>query len=247
MLHSFWEFFLYKPFLNALAVFLNIIPGANLGVAVILLTILVKTILFPLSQKFIEGQVKMKNLEPEIKKIKESGATKEEQAKRTFDLYRENKANPFSGCLIMLIQIPIIFALYYVFYKGISNESFSANLYSFIKIPENVNNYFFWIDITKKSIVFAILAGISQLIQARLMPKQGATNSGNSFQDSFSKSMQLQMQYVFPVLITFFAYSISGAIAIYWTISNIFSIAQQIYAKKKDSNLLTVPAKSTVL
>ena len=119
MLTNIWNTVLYEPLLNALAFLVSIVPGGNVGLAVIALTILVKVLLFPLSQKSIESQAKMTILTPEIDKIKKSGASKEEQAKQTFDLYKKHKTNPFSGCLLVLIQIPIIFALYYVFYKGI--------------------------------------------------------------------------------------------------------------------------------
>ena len=114
MLGNLWNAILYKPLVNILAIFVLIIPGGNLGVAVVMLTILVKAILFPLSQRSIENQAKMKLLEPEINKIKKSGKSKEEQAKLTMDLYKKHKTNPFSGCLLLLIQIPIIFALYYI-------------------------------------------------------------------------------------------------------------------------------------
>ncbi|MFA6533166.1 MAG: YidC/Oxa1 family membrane protein insertase, partial [Patescibacteria group bacterium] len=170
MLSNIWNTVLYQPLLNALAFLVSIIPGGDVGLAVIILTILVKIILFPLSQKSIESQAQMNILTPELNKIKASGASKEEQARQTFELYKQHKTNPFSGCLLVLIQIPIIFALYYVFYKGINFES--GLLYSFIHIPEHVNMVFLGIlDITEKSLVLAILAGVSQYLQAHFMPK----------------------------------------------------------------------------
>ena len=108
MISQIWNLILYKPLLNILAFFVSIIPGGDVGVAVILLTILVKAILFPLSQRSIESQAKMNLLNPELKKIKESKLSKEEQAKQTFELYKKYKTNPFSGCLLVFIQIPII-------------------------------------------------------------------------------------------------------------------------------------------
>src|SRR3989344_4157600 len=123
MLSNIWDALLYKPLINALAFLISNIPGGDVGLAVVILTILVKLILFPLSQKSIESQVAMTTLSPELNKIKMSVASKEEQAKLTFELYKKHKTNPFSGCLLLLIQIPIIFALYYVFYKGINFDS----------------------------------------------------------------------------------------------------------------------------
>src|SRR3989344_2625828 len=134
MLSNIWNAVLYQPLLNALA-------------------LLVKLILFPLSQKSIESQAEMNILAPELNKIKASGASKEEQAKQTFALYKKHKVNPFSGCLLVIIQIPVIFALYYVFYKGISFDG--GFLYSFIHVPERINMMFLGVlDIGGKRLVF---------------------------------------------------------------------------------------------
>jgi YidC/Oxa1 family membrane protein insertase len=233
MLSNIWNTALYGPLLNALAFLVSIIPGGDIGLAVIILTLFVKTVLFPLSQRSIESQIKMNLLAPELKKIKDSGASKEEQAKQTFELYKHHKTNPFSGCLLVLIQIPIIFALYYVFLKGINLES--GLLYPFIHAPQHINmNFLGILDIGKKSLVLAILAGVSQYFQAHLMPKPVAPEKEtSSFQENFSKSMQTQMKYIFPFVVAFIAYSVSGAVALYWITSNIFAIGQQIYANRK--------------
>jgi YidC/Oxa1 family membrane protein insertase len=237
MITQIWNLVLYKPLLNILAVLVSIIPGGDLGVAVIILTLLVKLVLFPLSHRSIKNQAKMKLLEPELAKIKASGATKEEQAKQTMELYKKYKTNPFSGCLLILIQLPIIFALYYVFLKGINFDG--SALYSFVKAPANVSMNFlgFW-DISGKSLILAILAGISQFFQAYFMPKSAQPAAGakddKSFQASFAKSMNMQMKYIFPFIVAFIAYNVSGAIALYWVTSNIFTIGQQIYVNKKN-------------
>lgn len=237
-MHQLWDIALYKPLVNTLAFLVSIIPGGNLGLAIIILTLLVKTALIPLSQRSIESQSKMKLLEPEMKKIKASGVSKEEQAKQTMELYKKHKTNPFSGCLLVLIQIPIIFALYYAFYKGIKFDD--GILYSFVHVPEQINMFFLGLqDIGQKSLVLAILAGVSQFLQAYFMPQSKPSTSSDkgSFQESLARSMQMQMKYFLPVLIVFIAYSISGAVALYWITSNMFTVAQQIYSNKKKSNL----------
>jgi YidC/Oxa1 family membrane protein insertase len=235
MISNIWNAILYHPLLNALAFLVSVIPGGDVGVAVILLTILVKIALFPLSQKSIESQSEMNILAPELNKIKESGASKEEQARLTFELYKTHKVNPFSGCLLVLIQIPVIFALYYVFLKGINFDS--GFLYSFIHVPTHINMVLLGIlDISQKSLVLAVLAGISQYLQAQFMPKPAVSSNNSStlsFQDSFAKSMNAQMKYVFPFIIAFIAYRVSGAVALYWITSNLFMVAQQIYVKRE--------------
>ena len=234
MLHNIWNLILYRPLLNALAFLISIIPGGDIGIAVILLTILVKVILFPLSQGSVESQAKMNLLAPHLNKIKASGASKEEQAKQTFELYKTHKANPLSGCLLVLIQIPIIFALYYVFLKGIKFDS--GVLYSFIQAPAKMNmNFLGIIDVSSKSLLLAAIAAVTQYFQAHFMPKPAPSAvSTDSFQENFAKSMQTQMKYVFPFLIALIAYR-SGVIALYLITSNIFSIAQQIYAERKQN------------
>ena len=233
MLSNIWDIVLYKPLVNILAFLISVTPGGDVGVAIIVLTILVKVILYPLSQRAIVSQAKMNLLAPELNKIKASGASKEEQARLTFELYKNNKTNPFSGCLLILIQIPIIFALYYVFLKGMKFEN--GILYSFVKAPEHINMLFLgFFDIGGKSLVLAILAGFSQYLQAHFMPQPTKPKEKTgSFQESFAHSMQMQMKYIFPFLVAFIAYSVSGAIALYWLTSNVFAVGQQIYANKK--------------
>src|SRR3990167_1529688 len=234
MLSYIWNLLLYHPLVNALAFLVSVIPGGDVGLAVIVLTVIVKLALFPLSQGAIERQAQMSILAPELNKIKESGASKEEQAKQTFELYKKHKTNPFSGCLLVLIQIPIIFALYFVFYKGIKLNG--DMLYSFIHAPEHLNMIFLGVlDIGGKSLLLAILAGASQYFQAYFMPKPATSPPAipGSFGESFSKSMSMQMKYIFPFLMAFISYS-SGVIALYFIASNIFAIGQQIYAKRKD-------------
>lgn len=243
MISNIWNTVLYEPLVNALAFLVSVMPGGDVGLAVIILTIIVKIVLYPLSQKSIESQAQMSILSPELNKIKTSGASKEEQARLTFELYKIHKTNPFSGCLLVLIQIPIIFALYYVFLKGIKFEN--GLLYSFIHIPEHINMMFLGIvDITQKSIILAVLAGISQYLQAHFTPKPAVSpvvdGTTPSFQDSFAKSMSMQMKYIFPFVVAFIAYSISGAVALYWITSNLFMVGQQIYVKKKEFPLLTL-------
>ena len=104
----------------------------------------------------------------------------------------------------------------------------------------NLNMIFLGVfDIAGTSLFWAILAGISQFLQAHYMPKPAPADSkSNSFQDNFAKSMQVQMKYVLPLLIVFIAYRFSGAVALYWITNNIFTIGQQIYAQKKKISIM---------
>lgn len=205
----------------------------DIGFAVIILTILVKFILFPLSRKSIRSQLAMKKLEPLLKQIKKDYPNKEEQAKKTFELYKEHKVNPFSGLVVVLIQIPVIFALYYTFYKGLYFTT--DNLYTFVSLPLNIHTMFLGlIDVHGKSIVLALLAGLTQFLQARLMMPKKEVVPGEvpTFAEQMQASMATNMKYVLPVIITLIAYKISAAVALYWVTSNIFTILQELYVRK---------------
>ena len=227
---------LFEPLHNALAFLVSIMPGGDIGLAVIILTVIVKLILYPLTQKSIESNRKMKLLEPELKKIKEEYKDKkEEQAKKTFELYKQNKINPFAGCLIILIQLPIIIALYYVFLKGLD---FTSGLYSFITPPTVINpNFLGLIDMGAHSLILAILAGVTQFFQTRLsMPKaEPRGEKDNSFQGSLKRSMDLQMRYFLPLFIGFVAFQVQAAVALYWVTSNTFTIGQELIGSWKKS------------
>lgn len=239
-MQALWNTFFYEPIYNGLIFIINHITFGDMGFAIILLTIIVKFILFPLTKKSIKSQIFMKKLEPELKNIKKDYPNKEEQAKKTFELYKKYGVNPFSGCLVVLLQLPVIFALYYVFYKGLALDA--GSLYSFVQIPSNVStNFLGLVDLHAKSIVFALLAGVSQFIQgylaAPIKPKVEIVKSisapePKTFQEQLSDSMQTNIRYVLPVFITIIAYQISAAVALYWITSNVFTIAQEWYIRR---------------
>ena len=232
-MHFLWTTLFYNPLYNALVFLISVVPWHDVGLAVIILTLIVKLVLFPLSKKSIVSQIKMKKLEPELGKIKENFKDKQEQAKRTMALYKENKINPFSGFFLILIQLPIIFALYFVFFRGLS---FDENiLYSFIKVPDQINfNFVGLIDMHSKSLFLAVLAGLTQFIQTKISMQASKPESAEkSFKNELMKSMQIQMKYVLPVFIGFVAYQISAAVALYWVTSNIFTIGQELFVVRK--------------
>lgn len=239
-MHTLWNTIFYQPIYNALIFIINNITWGDVGFAIIILTVTVKFILFPLTKKSIKSQILMKKIEPELKRLKKDFPNKEEQAKKTFELYKKYDVNPFSGCLVVLLQLPIIFALYYVFYKGLSLGT--GPLYSFIHAPLNPHTNFLGLfEVQGKSIVLAVAAGISQFIQGYLAtpikPKvEVVTDIGEpapkTFQEQLSDSMQMNVKYILPIFITFIAYKISAAVAIYWITSNIFTIAQEWYIRK---------------
>lgn len=231
--------YLVIPLYNVLVLIIKIVPFADLGLSVILLTIIVRLILFPLSKSAIKTQLKMKDIQKPIEEIKEKYKNDQQQmAIETMKFYKENDIKPFSGILLLFIQLPIIFALYFVFLKeGLPNINLNL-LYSFVHAPEFVNPKFLGIfNLASKSIILALLAGATQFFQARLMIKKNdqtlVGKKEEGFQNDLMKSMQIQMQYVLPGLMIAFSYSLGAVVALYFTTSNVFSILQEIYLKKK--------------
>ncbi len=229
-MQTLWTNFIYDPIYNALIFIAQNLTWQDVGVAVIVLTILIRLILMPLSKKSIAGQYKMKLLEPKLAAIKAKGLSKEEEAKETFALYKTEKINPFSGCLYLLIQLPILFALYFTFMRGVIQPE---HLYSFLSTEGLHNTLFGLIDITKPFLPLAILAGISQGVQAYFAPKPSIPTDGKGFQAQFAQSLSLQTKYILPIIIILIASRLAAAVALYWTITNIFSIVQEYYLRKR--------------
>ncbi|MDD4989175.1 MAG: YidC/Oxa1 family membrane protein insertase [Candidatus Pacebacteria bacterium] len=233
----------YRPLYNGLVFLIGLIPHGDVGVAIILFTILVRFVLYPLSKKSLESQRKMKELGPLMEKIKvDFKDNRDEQAKRTIALYKENNINPFSGILFMFIQLPIIIALYQVFRGDLSKAVVDLSLlYPFIHIPGAISLHFLgFLDITRtKNILLALLAAASQFFQAKYtlagtsaLPVKENSDKKASFQDEFAKGMSLQMKYMLPAMIGIFAYGFSGAVTLYWITNNLFSIVQELRKSK---------------
>jgi len=239
-MQTLWNTIFYQPIYNALIFIINNVTWGDVGFAIIILTIIIKFILFPLTKKSIKSQILMKRVEPELKRIKKEFPNKEEQARKTFELYKKFGVNPFSGCLVVLLQLPVIFALYYVFYKGLALDP--SQLYSFIQTPINPHTNFLGLfEVHSKSIILALFAGITQFIQGYLaspikpkveIVKEISTPEPKTFQEQLSDSMQMNVKYVLPIFIAIIAYQISAAVALYWITSNIFTIAQEWYIRK---------------
>jgi len=231
---------LYRPLFNTLIWIYNIIPGNDLGIAIILLTILIRFILYPLSKKAIQSQKAISFLQPKIKEIQKKYKNKEEQAKVMMELYKKHKVNPMAGCLPILIQLPILIALYRVFFSGLNMETLNI-LYGFIQRPDSLNLMFLGlINLSQKNIFLAILAGFFQFIQSKMILPQNITkDKSKSGGLDFSSIMSQQMLYFMPMITIFIAWNLPSALPLYWIVITIFGIVQQYFTKNgiiKDLN-----------
>lgn len=246
-----WKTLIYNPLLNILVLLLSYVTFGDLGFAVIILTIIIKAILYPLSKKAIVSQIEMASIQKDIADIKAKKLSKEEEAKETFALYKEKNVNPFSGCLVLIIQIPVIFGLYYVFAKGLNLDS--SALYSFVHAPAAINTVFLGlVDLLKvHSIPIAVLTAATQFAQVHLSPTQKMQSTMNSGQTGLSadiqKSMQVQMKWVLPLLIGFFAYQIQAAVGLYWIVNNLITMIQERSIARHLKNKHSLFQKAEVL
>jgi YidC/Oxa1 family membrane protein insertase len=229
----------YEPIYNLLVLCLNVVPLHDVGAAIIIVTAIVKGILLPLNISAVRSQHALKKVDAEIKKVRELHKNDPQTSgTKMMEIYKREKINPLSSIFTMLIQIPIILALYFVFRDGLSEDVNS--LYSFIKFPETLHTLAFGIlDVTKKNILIGIITGVSAYLLARrqaesmVVDTQKNKKKEPSFQESFQESLRVQILYVFPVIILFTASFLPAALGLYWTTSNILGIAQDYYIKSK--------------
>ena len=222
---------LWRPLFNGLVFFYNTLPGSDLGLSIIALTITIRTLLIPLMYKAQKAQRDLAIIQPKIKQLQEKHKDdREAQGKALMALYAEHKVNPFSGCLVTLIQLPVLIALFQVFRNGF-DVSLLSYLYHFVNNPGALNPISFGVlNLSKGNIYLGIIASLTQYFQIKLtMPPDASSPRAGDF----SHAMRIQSMYVFPLLILLWSYSLPSALTLYWTVVNIFGIVQEVIVKKK--------------
>lgn len=222
---------LWQPLFNGLVFFYNIVPGHDLGVAIILLTIVIRLVLAPLLWKAQAAQKKLAFIQPELKKIQEKHkGNKEAQSKALMELYAAHQVNPFSGCLVLLIQLPILIALFQVFQSGLDAASLTY-VYTFLARPDVLHPISFgFLDLTRGALWLGAIAATTQFFQTKLSAPPPAPDGATG--GDFAKALQWQTTYLFPLLILFWSYSLPAALTLYWTAMNLFGIVEQIILKR---------------
>ena len=189
------------------------------------------------------NQEKMSGLQKDIAKIKKQHKDNSaKQAEETMKLYREAGVNPASGCLPLLIQLPILLALYRVFLTGINEESFQF-LYSFVDKPVAVEQVFLGIPLTEPSVLLGVVAGVAQFILMKFFTGTPTAQPGaNEEAQQMMMTMQKNMMYIFPVMTLFIALQLPAALAVYWVVSTVFAIGQQYFIRKTLNVTSSTPA-----
>lgn len=242
LLGSIYNLIIYHPLLNLLVFVHNILPGHDIGIVIIILTLLIRLALAPSFHKSLKSQKAMNDLQPKLNEMREKHKdNKEAQAKAMMELYKEHKINPLSSCLPLLIQLPILIGLYQVFRVALNSDpkidiaTRLSGLYSFVHLPASINPKFLGlVDLSMPSIAFGIIAGLAQFWQSKLMmPKTPG-------QDATAKAMSIQTTYVLPVISAIIAIRLPAGLPLYWIVTTLFAVAQQYYILRKKEQKVTV-------
>lgn len=235
---EFFHTILYVPIFNLLVFFYEFLPGADIGFAIIALTILIKLLLWPFMNQSLKSQKALQELQPKIEELKVKHAdNREALAKAMMELYQTEKVNPLSSCLPLLIQLPILIALYQVLLAGFGVETL-GELYSFIPHPGAIDHIFLGvIDLSKASLYFAILAGYFQFMQTRMLitrrPPKQVTGKKGAIDEDMLASMNKSMMMFMPAITVIIGATLPAGLTLYWVTINIISILQQQFVFSK--------------
>ncbi len=224
---------IYEPLFNFLILIYNFIPGNDLGLAVILLTAIIKALTWPLNSQSMKAQKAMAKIQPRLKEIQEKYRDNSpEQLRLTSELFKSEKITPFSGFVPILIQLPVLIALYQIFASGL--WAGNGHLYDFIAKPEIINPWFLGIfDLSKPSAILAGLAGLAQFFQSFLaMPAKAKTGERTEPKAKMAEMMQKQMTFFFPLLTIMILLKLPSVIGLYWLATSGLAAIQQYFFNK---------------
>jgi YidC/Oxa1 family membrane protein insertase len=228
----------YQPIFNLFVGLYDVIP--DVGIVILVITLIIKAILWPLTGKGIAAQKSLQELQPKLEEAKKKYKEDPQQlAQETLKLYKDHKVNPFGSCLPILIQIPVFLALFWVLQKGLGGD-ISGQLYSFVPRPESINSISLGLfDLAKPSIVLALLAGLSQWYQAKTMitrrPKPPV--AGGAKDEDLMAMMNKQMLYMLPVMTALIGMTLPGGVSLYWFFSTVITALQQHLLMKPNTSV----------
>ncbi|MEK9158368.1 MAG: YidC/Oxa1 family membrane protein insertase [Patescibacteria group bacterium] len=206
-------------------------PAHDLGLAIIVLTVIIRLLFFPLSIKSQRSQKALNAISPHIQALKEKHKDNQAaQGEAMMKLYKEHNINPIAGCLPILIQLPILIALYQAFIAGLKPESLSL-LYPFVHNPGVVNPIFIgFLSLTGRNIILAVVAGLLQFLQAKQSANYMKTSGVGA--NPQMAALNKQMLYFFPIMIVVIGWNLPAGLILYWITTTAFSIGEQFYLKR---------------
>lgn len=233
---SIFHTILYQPILNIFVGLYNFVPGHDFGLVILFLTLILRFVLYPLTAASIKAQRSMQEIQPKLEEIKKKYAdNKQMQAQATMELYKNHKVNPLASCLPILVQLPILIALFYVLRDAVAGTTLATDLYSFVRDPGKLNTVTFgFFDLAKPNVVLALLAGASQYLQAKSLtrsmpPKEAGAGAKD---ESMTAIMNKQMLYFMPALTAIIGLSFPAGLTLYWFLSTMSMVAQQYWMNR---------------
>ncbi len=234
---------LFRPILNLLIWLYDVLPGNDLGLAIIALTILIKLVLYPFTVQQIKQQRALQALQPKIKEIQTRlKDDKEAQARELMELYRKDKVNPAASCLPLLIQLPVFIALYQALNTGLQSQSLSM-LYSFAPNPGTVHATFFGlVNLAVPNYVLAGLAAAVQFWQSWMMmrkpsptapPPAEVQGDKGAKDEDMSAMINKQMMYMMPIMTLIIGIKLPGGLTLYWFVMSLLTVGQQYLLMRK--------------
>ncbi|MGC9603236.1 MAG: YidC/Oxa1 family membrane protein insertase [Minisyncoccia bacterium] len=212
--------YIYQPILWLLIFIYQNLSFGDLGLAIIMLTVLVRVVLLPIFYKGARDQTIIQKIQPHVKKIQlDHKDDKERQAKELMELYKKHRVNPFSSILFLIIQLPIFIALFRVFTKEVGSSVFLSH------------TLFGLLDLSGRSVILAVVAAAIQYFQTRMM-LASKPDDGSRKKDMIAGNQKMMM-YLGPALTLIVLFNLPSAIGLYWTVSNVFSVGQQFFINKK--------------
>ena len=245
MLIQIYNTILYEPIFNLLVWLYNTIPGHDIGLAILAITIIIKLILYPFSLQSIKAQKALQDLQPKMEEIKKKYKTNpQEMTKATMALYKQEKVSPFSSCLPLLIQFPFLIAVYQVFRKGLTNGQSLAILYPFVSNPGTINAVSLGlVDLSKPNVVLALLAGGAQYWVSKMLISKKQPQVKGAKDENMTAIMNKQMMYFMPLITIFIGMSLPSGLTLYWFLTTLLTGVQQLYFFKKKKELDTQEIK----
>jgi YidC/Oxa1 family membrane protein insertase len=225
------------------------ISWVDAGIAAIIITIIVKIMLFPLARKVIRSQILMKKIQPEMDAVKEKFKdvkTPEERSAmgmEMMNIYKKHQVNPFGSIVLIFVQLPIFFALYYIFAKTGLPEVDTQRLYSFVSEPDSIKMTLIgFYDLSKTGVwSLALLAGIAQFVQVKLSMGQAPEKKENpTMQDDLARNMHNTMKYFMPIIIVIISLNLPAVMSVYFIFSSLFIVGQEMMMKKEKEELRSI-------
>ncbi|MFH1840910.1 MAG: YidC/Oxa1 family membrane protein insertase [Candidatus Shapirobacteria bacterium] len=257
LLVLFWNSALYQPLVNAL-IFLYELLFHNFGLAIIFLTVALRAVMIPLTLPSLKAAAKMKELQPELNKLKKQYAgDKKALAAAQLELYKKYGINPAAGCLPQIVQLVVLIALYQAFIRVLNANGemvtrLNEVLYAPLKLAEGavINTRFLYLDLAKPDVfrlsglsfplpgVFLVLAAAVQFLSAKMMmpvaDKQAAIAEKTAEKsDDLATAMQTQSVYIFPLMTIFIGFTFPSGLVLYWFVFSAFQMGQQYLIRKR--------------